>query len=53
MVKWAYRGRVYDLDIEFEDESLLVAPAHDSDMDLHESDGGAGVRESPVEDPGR
>ncbi|XP_044412534.1 uncharacterized protein [Triticum aestivum] len=53
VVKWAYRGRIYDLVIEFEDESLLVAPAHDSDVDMHEGDGGAGVREPPVEDPGR
>ena len=53
VVKWAYRGMIYNLVIEFEDESLLAAPAHESDVDMHEGDGGAGVQEPPVEDSGR
>ncbi|XP_073355470.1 uncharacterized protein [Aegilops tauschii subsp. strangulata] len=53
VVKWAYRGRIYNLVIEFEDESLLYAPAHGSDVDMHEGDGGAGVQEPPAEDSGR
>ena len=53
VVKWAYRGRIYNLVIEFEDESLLSTPAHVSDVDMHEGDGGAGVQEPPVEDSGR
>ena len=38
VVKWAYRGRIYNLVIEFEDESLLSAPAHGFDVDMHEGD---------------
>ena len=53
VVKWAYRGRIYNLVIEFEDESLLAAAAHVSDVDMHEGDGSAGAMESPVEDAGR
>ena len=53
VVKWAYRGRIYNLVIEFEDESLLVAPAHESNVDMHEGDGSAGAQEPPVEDSGR
>ncbi|XP_073355500.1 uncharacterized protein [Aegilops tauschii subsp. strangulata] len=53
VVKWAYRGRIYNLVIEFEDESLLSAPAHGSDVDMHEGDGDVGVQEPPVEDSGR
>ena len=44
---------IYNLVIEFEDESLLAAPAHESDVDMHEGDGGAGVQEPPAEDSGR
>lgn len=53
VVKWAYRGRIYNLVIEFEDESLLSAPDHTSDVDMHEGDGNAGVQEPPAEDSGR
>ena len=39
--------------IEFEDESLLVAAPHGSDVDMHEGDGSAGAEEPLVEDSGR
>ena len=52
VVKWAYRGRIYNLVIEFDDESLLVAPTHESDVDMHEGDGSAGTQAPPVEDSG-
>ena len=53
VVKWAYRGRIYDLVIEFEDESLLAADAHGSDVDMHEGDGSMGAKDPPADDSGR
>ena len=53
VVKWAYRGRIYSLVIEFEDESLLAADAHGSDVDMHEGDGSAGAKDPPADDSGR
>ena len=53
VVKWAYRGQVYNLQIEFEDDSLFAEAPAATDVDMHEDDEGAGVKETPTADPGR
>ena len=53
VVKWAYRGHIYDLVIEFEDESIFAGMANGSDSDLHEDDDSSALKEAPAADSGR
>ena len=53
MVKWTYQGQIYNLVIEFEDESLFAEAATGTDVDMHEGDDSAGAKEIPGDDPGR
>ena len=53
VVKWTYRGKVFDLLIEFEDETLLAEGANGTDVDMHEGDDSAGAKETTVDDTGR
>ena len=53
VVKWAYRGHIYDLVIEFEDESIFAEMANGSDSDLHEDDDGSVLKEVPDAVTGR
>ena len=53
VVKWAYRGQVYNIQIEFEDDSLFAEALAAVDVDMHEGDDGAGAKESQVADPRR
>ena len=52
VVKWSYRGQIYNLVIEFEDESLFAEAAPGTDDDMHEGDDGAAAKETQVDDPG-
>ena len=52
VVKWAYRGQVYSLEIEFEDDSLFAeAPAATGD-DMSEGDDDTAGKETPADDSG-
>ncbi|XP_044456329.1 uncharacterized protein [Triticum aestivum] len=53
VVKWAYRGHIYNLVIEFEDESLFAEAANGSDTDMHEDDDSSALKEAPTADSGR
>ncbi|KAM3333579.1 hypothetical protein ACQJBY_028582 [Aegilops geniculata] len=53
VVKWAYRGQVYNLQIEFEDDSLFADTPATVDVDMHEGDDDRGSKEPPVDDSGR
>ena len=53
VVNWTYRGKVFDLLIEFEDESLLAEGANGADVNMHEGDDNAGAKETSVDDTGR
>ena len=53
VVKWAYRGHIYDLVIEFEDESIFAGMANGSDSDLHEDDDSSALKEALAADSGR
>ena len=53
VVKWAYRGQVYNLQIEFEDDSLFAEAPAATDVDMHEDDESAGAKETPAADSGR
>ena len=53
VVKWAYRGHIYDLVIEFEDESIFAGVANGSDSDMHEDDDSSALKEAPAADSRR
>ena len=53
VVKWTYRGQIYNLVIEFEDEDLFAEAANETDADMHEGDDSSGAKEAPVDDVGR
>ena len=53
MVKWAYRGQVYNIQIEFEDDSLFGEAPAAVDVDMHEGDDGMGRKEPESADSGR
>lgn len=44
VVHWTYRGEVFPLDIEFEDVEMFADEVAGDDVDMHESEGGAGAR---------
>ena len=52
VVKWSYHGKVFDLLIEFEDETLLAEGANGTDVDMHEGDDSAGAKETSADDTG-
>ena len=53
VVKWTYRGQIYNLDIEFEDVDLFAEAINGTDVDMHEGDDSSGAKEAPVDDAGR
>ena len=44
VVKWTYRGQIFNLGIEFEDESLFAEAANGTDVDMHEGDDSSGAK---------
>ena len=44
VVKWTYRGQIYNLVIEFEDEDLFAEAANGTDVDMHKGDDSSGAR---------
>ena len=52
VVKWTHRGQIFNLVIEFEDESLFAEAANGTDVDMHEGDDNSGAKEALVDDAG-
>ena len=53
VVKWTYRGQIYNLEIQFEDVDLFTEAINGTDVDMHEGDDSSGAKEAPVDDAGR
>ena len=53
VVKWTYRGQIYNLEIEFEDTDLFAEALAGTDADMHDKDDGSGNKEARGEDVGR
>lgn len=53
VVKWTYRGQIFNLEIEFEDTDLFAEALAGTDVDMHKGDDSSGAKEAPVDDVGR
>ena len=44
VVKWTYKGEVFNLDIEFEETDLFAEAVAGTDVDMHDRNDGSGHR---------